>query len=172
MADRPEVQYRRAPNSIARSRRFGVRREDIDVGARGGGEGDGQQPDRARPADQDSRARSGLRRRHGALGVAAGFDQRARPVVNARRQPVQAVGGGQHLLSQRPRPGGDPDLVPVRADVPVSRPAAVARPQPSMVSPVTRAPSHASSTPAPTAETTPHHSCPGRSGKRDFPCSK
>ena len=46
------------------------------------------------------------------------------------------------------------------------------RPQPSMVSPVTRRPSHSSGTPVPTADTTPHHSCPGRTGNRVFPCPK
>ncbi len=37
-------------------------------------------------------------------------------------------------------------------------------PQPSIVSPVTRRPSHDASTPPPTADTVPHHSCPIRSG--------
>ena len=46
------------------------------------------------------------------------------------------------------------------------------RPHPSMVSPVTRAPSQLSDTPAPAADTTPHHSCPGRTGNRVFPCPK
>ena len=37
-------------------------------------------------------------------------------------------------------------------------------PQPSIVSPVTRRPIHAGSTPSPTDATTPHHSCPMRIG--------
>ena len=45
-------------------------------------------------------------------------------------------------------------------------------PQPSMVSPVTRAPSQPGSTPSPSADTTPHHSCPGRIGKPILPWAK
>ena len=103
-----------------------VHRQHVDLRACGDGEGDGQQPDRARSADQDAPPRSRLRGPHGALGVAAGLDEGAGPVVDGRGQPVQAGHGHQHLVGQRARPGRDPDLVTIRADVPVAGQTAVA----------------------------------------------
>ena len=103
-----------------------VDRDHIDFRARGAGEGDGQQPDGARPPDEDPLSRRGLRGGRGALGVPAGFDERAGPVVDRGREPVQACFRNEHLFGHCPRPSNDPDLMAVRADVTVPRAAATA----------------------------------------------
>lgn len=65
-------------------------------------------------------------RGHGTPGITAGFDERACPVVNRVRQPMQAGRRNEHFIGQRARPPRDPDLMVIRADMSVSRTATTA----------------------------------------------
>ena len=98
--------------------------------------------------------------------VAAGLDQRAQRGVDRVRQGVQGARPGPASCSASAP--GQPPRMPIsyrsahtccRPDVQRSQ-----CPQPSIVSPVTRRPIQAGSTPAPTAATVPHHSWPIRIG--------
>ena len=107
-----------------------------------------------------------LGRPHGAQRVAARLDQRAerrrRRCRAARRSDVT---GTASCSASAP---GQPPRMPIsyRSSQTCWRPDRQRwhRPQPSIVSPVTRRPSHAGSTPSPTAVTSPHHSWPSRIG--------
>jgi len=86
--------------------------------------------------------------------------RRVRPGPQRRPDPLgqwhQSPDGHRKLLGQRARPAvSDPDLVPVGTEVLASMPAPLQLPQPSIVSPVTRRPTHEGSTPSPTEATTP-----------------
>jgi len=107
-----------------------IQRQHMHRGTRRGRERGGQQPDGARPADQDPLPGPGPGGGGSPPGVTSRLDHRAGPVVDRVRQPVQAGRGHHDLLGQRPRPAHDADLVPVRADVPAPRPAPGAPPAP------------------------------------------
>ena len=99
----------------------------MDLGARGAQEHRGEQADRARAEDQRAVAGADARGLGGAQRVAAGLDERAEDGVDAVGQRVQRRHRNGDPLGQRTRQvAPDADLLPVRADVLVAAPAAVA----------------------------------------------
>ena len=103
----------------------------------------------------------------GAQGVAAGLDQRAEHGVDGVGQGVQRRRPGPPAARPAPRRGRRGCRPPAGRSQTCWCPRRQRRqvPSPSIVSPMTRRPTQAGSTPAPTAATTPAHSCPSRIGK-------
>ena len=102
----------------------------------------------------------------GTQRVATGLHHRACGVVDVVGQRAGARGPA-HEASRRARRGsrrGCRSRTGSRTRDDARRGSVGSAPQPSMVSPVTRRPIQSSATFAPTAETVPHHSCPGVSG--------
>ena len=157
---------RRSPSERAKSRDRSERPMRCTSRPAGRGEQRHQQPDRAGPEHQHPLAGVQVGRPDRAQGVAPRLDEGARGGVDAVGQGCSEVTGTASCSARAP---AKPPRMPTS-----NRSAHTCwwpprqrrhRPQPSMVSPVTRRPTQSRSPRRRPTATVPHHSWPRRSGK-------
>ena len=139
--------------------------DEVHVDAPGAGHQADQQPDRAGSQDEQASARP---------DPAASTARHALPPGSTSAPIVSSIASGSARSEDTGMTTCWQGHRTTRCEPPTSnrsshrcwRPLThlAHRPQPSIVSPVTRRPRHASSTSGPTLRTVPHHSCPIRSG--------